>query len=152
MCVEKRVYPLISNYKIISFITDLFYIAFGPFLFACCLIRFNWLVKMIFIIVYIIILINAFLFFWVDRKRTLEVSDEGLFEKNPLKTFHMKWDNITKVQIKQVQIIPFSDERFPLAVVKALGIGEIVIPATKHSSDIIELLKQKLPESVFLDR
>lgn len=92
--------------------------------------------------------------YWSNRVRTLEVTDDGLVMRSWLrKPLHIRWDMVTSVK-KGYEMLSFSlGERFDSAVVRAVDGHRIAIPGTSpNSHEIIDILKQRLPESVFVAR
>jgi hypothetical protein len=89
--------------------------------------------------------------YWSNRVRKLEVSDQGLVMKSWLrKPVSIDWNMVSSVK-RGYEVLSFSlNKRFLSAVVKDVAGQRIAITGTsRDSAEIIDILKQRLPESVF---
>jgi hypothetical protein len=89
-----------------------------------------------------------------NRVRKLELSDQGLMMKRfLLKPVSIDWNMVSSVK-RGYEVLSFSGgKRFDSAVVRAVGGQSIAVPGTSpNASEILDILKQRLPESVFVAR
>ena len=92
--------------------------------------------------------------YWSNRTRKLEVSEQGLVLRSWLrKPVIIDWNMVSSVK-RGYEVLSFSlNKKFLSALIRDVSGQQIAIPGTSHNSaEIIDILKQRLPESVFQAR
>ena len=92
--------------------------------------------------------------YWSNRVRKLEVSEQGLVMKSWLrKPVSIDWNLVSSVK-RGYEVASFRlSKRFLSAVIRDVAGKQIAIPGTcRDSAEIIDILKQRLPDSVFQAR
>lgn|GEM_PF-1728676 len=151
--MEKRVFSLFGaqerNWSIGYGVLSCLYAGFGLRIFwHDRSLRYAWMAMLIAMVV-----ANVLRYVYC-RSRQLEVSDQGLVMRSWLrKPVSIDWDAVTSVN-RGYQVVSFRLYKHYLsAVVKDVAGHRIAIPGTSaNSHEIIDILKQRLPESVFETR
>lgn len=91
---------------------------------------------------------------WAERVRYLEISDQGLMLRRwLLRPVSISWDLINSIKRSQ-EVQSFRLFRqYESAVIRDVAGQRIAVPSgCRNAAEIIEILKQRLPESVFVSR